>query len=241
MLGATRLAALTLSSLLLLGGGAHAAPMTFTFGGVVTFVDLSAPFDASVAIGAAVAGAYTFDTDTPDTAPQTTLGFYPHSPPSGSFTATFGSYQLESTTFSEISIRVSRDDPTDPIQVFDSYSAGADLLRISGLPCNESCPSASMFLIFLAPAGTNADVRISTRPPSLSVWQGEFLIRLHRETAEPVTAIRGRVLSIVPEPSPLGPLLAALCALAGIARVRGQDPDGTERSYRSVSGRGPRV
>jgi hypothetical protein len=221
MLATTRLAPLTLSGLLLLTGGAHAAPLTFTFEGVVTFVAPSTPFDTSVAVGAVVAGAYTFDTDTPDTAPQTTLGFYPHSPASGNFTATFGNYRLESTTFSEVTIRVSRDDPTDPIQVFDSYSAGADLLRISDLLCNESCPSASMFLNFLAPAGTNPDVRIPTRPPSLSVWQDEFLIRLHRDPAEPVTAIRGRVLSIVPEPSPLVPLLAGLCALAGIARVRG--------------------
>lgn len=112
-------------------GEAQAAPITFSFNGVVSddpLLDPADPFGGSISAGTAFSGTYTFESTTPDADPSANGGSY--SSAGGTLTANIGGNNLTASDL--LNISVGNDlAGSDFYTVFVQNTSGPDTFDIS--------------------------------------------------------------------------------------------------------------
>jgi hypothetical protein len=185
---------------------AHAGPVTWEFAGDVTeIIDPHNVLGQQVVIGSLLQGSFTFESTTPDT--------YPH--PSG------GRYNNAITNAHATIASLPIDGPTTPEDFVPNYILAdvgdIDLPDLYGVSIPVYFLGHDFFALsfsLIGPHGTILDDdAILLSPPPLGALETHFFINDPTESF--AIALKGRLETLVPEPSTL-----ALLYLAGIILCR---------------------
>jgi hypothetical protein len=215
-----------LALLVAFAGGARAEPITFVFTGTVSTVDdRFGLLDRSVTVGTRFTGSYTFESTTPDSNPDPTVGDYWHRVPGYGITVTLGNYTFRTNPADvEFLLEVVHRAPP-PASTGDNY-----LLR-----SYRNSPLAPGLLVdhiswqLDDPTGTalSSDA-LPLTPPNLADWTSIFGLTITGGDAPPPFGdqdyfIRGHVDSVsaitaVPEPGSL--ILLSIAALGLVGYVQ---------------------
>lgn len=202
--------------------GAKAAPVTFYFSGTVgSIYEPSDVINASVAVGTAFHGHYTFDPGATDTNADPDIGWYESSGAQYEYVVHIGDYTFTSIAenFSSIDINVNADDTGS-----DSYNVHSAFVVTASPALDEDVVAIESRFSLIdgdRTAFNSADLPLT--PPSLnpfgdsgSDFNNFVLHGLAGGGASPLLQVRGDIATLTPEPTS-GAL--ALLGLGGAAML----------------------
>lgn len=194
-------------------GWAHAATVTWYFGGTLTSV--SSDLSGSFAVGDAVSGSVAFDPAAPNTSPSPLYGTYPAI---SGFTVTVGglTYDLPAAEM--------------PGEVYVLDEAGGDVLQFQASlagPAVAGLAPRTAFLVLADSTGAAlSGVSLPAVPPALAAFDTRYVSIAFETQPKRTPTIEARLsaLSLTPVPEPASALavlfgLAALLAVAARRRA----------------------